>query len=204
LSGAICWFTFLGWGYRNAELLTNATLALLLTTALFFLFPTLGRRSACRRWRTLCEDFVGRAGDSDDAHVAGAGAGLGTGDNRLMQGRRGRPRLLDQRSGLVALPAARRDEPLVDEVAVQGRNAHDLPGGEADAPLLGDLAEPFAAVADMRGGQLHDDKHQPRQDAGQRPPMAFALMSQMSGGFPHGAGLQALCSLAPQYLTEGL
>jgi len=33
-------------------LLTNATLALLLTTALFFLFPTLGRRSACRRWRT--------------------------------------------------------------------------------------------------------------------------------------------------------
>jgi hypothetical protein len=33
--------------------------------------------------------------------VAGADRGLGAGDNRLMQGRRGRPRLLDQRSGLL-------------------------------------------------------------------------------------------------------
>src|ERR1700730_3692289 len=36
---SVCWFSFLRWDQRNAELLTNATLALLLTTAVFFLFP---------------------------------------------------------------------------------------------------------------------------------------------------------------------
>src|SRR5204862_6612955 len=94
--------------------------------------------------------------------------------------------LLKRGSGLTGRLAARRDEPLIDEIAVQGRNAHDLPGGEADAPLLGDLAEPLAIVADMRGGELHEDEHQPGQQAGQRPPMALALMSQMSSRFPHG------------------
>jgi hypothetical protein len=38
----------------------------------------------------------------------------------------------------------------------------------------------------MRGGQLHDDEHQPGQKAGERSPMAFGLVSEMSGGFPHG------------------
>ena len=39
---SVFWLSFRRWDYRNAELLTNATLALLLTTAVFFLFPALG------------------------------------------------------------------------------------------------------------------------------------------------------------------
>jgi hypothetical protein len=39
---SVFWFSFRRWDHRNAELLTNATLALLLTTAVFFLFPALG------------------------------------------------------------------------------------------------------------------------------------------------------------------
>jgi len=39
---SVFWFSFHRWDYRNAELLTNATLALLMTTAVFFLFPALG------------------------------------------------------------------------------------------------------------------------------------------------------------------
>jgi PAP2 superfamily protein len=39
---SVAWFSFRGWDHRNAELLTNAMLALLLTTAVFFLFPALG------------------------------------------------------------------------------------------------------------------------------------------------------------------
>ena len=39
---SVFWFAFRRWDHRNAELLTNATLALLLTTAVFFLFPALG------------------------------------------------------------------------------------------------------------------------------------------------------------------
>jgi hypothetical protein len=39
---SVFWFAFRRSDYRNAELLTNATLALLMTTAVFFLFPALG------------------------------------------------------------------------------------------------------------------------------------------------------------------
>jgi len=39
---SVFWFSFRRSAHRNAELLTNATLALLLTTAVFFLFPALG------------------------------------------------------------------------------------------------------------------------------------------------------------------
>jgi hypothetical protein len=39
---SVAWFTWVGWPQRNAELLANATLALLLTTAIFCLFPAFG------------------------------------------------------------------------------------------------------------------------------------------------------------------
>jgi hypothetical protein len=39
---SIAWFCWLGWDRRNAEFLTNLTLRLLLTTAVFRLYPTLG------------------------------------------------------------------------------------------------------------------------------------------------------------------
>jgi hypothetical protein len=39
---SVAWFCYLGWDHRNAELLTNVTLGLLLTTAVFCLYPTLG------------------------------------------------------------------------------------------------------------------------------------------------------------------
>lgn len=39
---SVAWFTWIGWPQRNAELLANATLALLLTTAIFCLFPAFG------------------------------------------------------------------------------------------------------------------------------------------------------------------
>jgi len=39
---SVFWFSFRRWDHRNAELLTNASLGLLLTTAVFFLFPALG------------------------------------------------------------------------------------------------------------------------------------------------------------------
>jgi hypothetical protein len=39
---SVLWLSWRGRDDRNAELLTNATLALLMTTAMFFLFPTLG------------------------------------------------------------------------------------------------------------------------------------------------------------------
>ena len=39
---SVWWLSFLRWDQRNAELLANAMLALLLTTAVFFLFPALG------------------------------------------------------------------------------------------------------------------------------------------------------------------
>ena len=39
---SVFWFALRGWDRRNAELLANVTLALLLTTAVFLLFPTLG------------------------------------------------------------------------------------------------------------------------------------------------------------------
>lgn len=39
---SVLWLSWRGRDERNAELLVNATLALLMTTALFFLFPTLG------------------------------------------------------------------------------------------------------------------------------------------------------------------
>jgi hypothetical protein len=39
---SVAWFTWIGWPQRNAELLANASLALLLTTAIFCLFPAFG------------------------------------------------------------------------------------------------------------------------------------------------------------------
>ena len=39
---SVLWLSFLGWEHRNAELLINATVGLLLTTAVFRLYPTLG------------------------------------------------------------------------------------------------------------------------------------------------------------------
>jgi hypothetical protein len=39
---SVAWFTWVGWPQRNAELLADATLALLLTTAIFCLFPAFG------------------------------------------------------------------------------------------------------------------------------------------------------------------
>jgi PAP2 superfamily len=39
---SVLWLWFLGWQHRNAELLTNVTVGLLLTTAVFCLYPTLG------------------------------------------------------------------------------------------------------------------------------------------------------------------
>jgi hypothetical protein len=57
---SVCWFSFLRWDQRNAELLTNAMLALLLTTAVFFLFPALGPcvgAPACHD--AYVEDLVG-------------------------------------------------------------------------------------------------------------------------------------------------
>ena len=57
---SVWWFSFLRWGQRNAELLTNAMLALLLTTAVFFLFPALGPcvgAPACHD--AYVEDLVG-------------------------------------------------------------------------------------------------------------------------------------------------
>src|SRR5436190_3908694 len=39
---SIFWFSRPGWEHRNAELLTNAALALLLATAVFWMFPTFG------------------------------------------------------------------------------------------------------------------------------------------------------------------
>ena len=39
---SVAWFAWCGWPQRNAELLANATLALLLTTAIFGLFPAFG------------------------------------------------------------------------------------------------------------------------------------------------------------------
>lgn len=39
---SLLWLSYLGWEHRNAELLTNATVGLLLTTAVFCLYPTLG------------------------------------------------------------------------------------------------------------------------------------------------------------------
>jgi hypothetical protein len=39
---SVAWFTWRRWPQRNAELLANATLALLLTTAIFCLFPAFG------------------------------------------------------------------------------------------------------------------------------------------------------------------
>jgi membrane-associated phospholipid phosphatase len=39
---SVLWLSYLGWDHRNAELLTNLTLALVLTTAVFWLYPTLG------------------------------------------------------------------------------------------------------------------------------------------------------------------
>jgi hypothetical protein len=57
---SVWWFSFLRWDQRNAELLTNAMLALLLTTAVFFLFPALGPcvgAPACHD--AYVEDLVG-------------------------------------------------------------------------------------------------------------------------------------------------
>ena len=42
ISFSVLWFWLLGWEHRNAELLTNVTVGLLLTTAVFCLYPTLG------------------------------------------------------------------------------------------------------------------------------------------------------------------
>jgi hypothetical protein len=39
---SVVWFSFVGWEHRSTELLTNASLSVLLTTALFHLFPSLG------------------------------------------------------------------------------------------------------------------------------------------------------------------
>lgn len=39
---SVFWFSHLGWDQRNAELLVNVILALLMTTAVFCLFPSLG------------------------------------------------------------------------------------------------------------------------------------------------------------------
>lgn len=39
---SVLWLSWLGWEHRNAELLTNVTVGLLLTTAVFCAFPTLG------------------------------------------------------------------------------------------------------------------------------------------------------------------
>jgi hypothetical protein len=57
---SVWWFSFLRWDQRNAELLTNAMLALLLTAAVFFLFPALGPcvgAPACHD--AYVEDLVG-------------------------------------------------------------------------------------------------------------------------------------------------
>lgn len=39
---SVFWFSLLGWEHRNAELVTNAALAVLLTTIVFHLYPALG------------------------------------------------------------------------------------------------------------------------------------------------------------------
>jgi PAP2 superfamily len=39
---SVLWLSWLGWEHRNAELLANVTIGLLLTTAVFCLYPTLG------------------------------------------------------------------------------------------------------------------------------------------------------------------
>jgi PAP2 superfamily len=39
---SVIWFSFRGWEYRNAELLTNFILAILITTAVFHRYPALG------------------------------------------------------------------------------------------------------------------------------------------------------------------
>jgi hypothetical protein len=57
---SVWWFSFLRWDQRNAELLTNAMLALLLTAAVFFLVPALGPcvgAPACHD--AYVEDLVG-------------------------------------------------------------------------------------------------------------------------------------------------
>ena len=57
---SVWWFSFLRWDQRNAELLTNAMFALLLTTAVFFLLPALGPcvgAPACHD--AYVEDLVG-------------------------------------------------------------------------------------------------------------------------------------------------
>jgi hypothetical protein len=57
---SVWWFSFLRWDQRNAELLTNAMLALLLAAAVFFLFPALGPcvgAPACHD--AYVEDLVG-------------------------------------------------------------------------------------------------------------------------------------------------
>ncbi len=53
---SVFWFSLVGWEHRNVELLTNAMLAVLLTTLLFHLFPALGPGIAMASFREAYVD----------------------------------------------------------------------------------------------------------------------------------------------------